>query len=309
MGLELLDIDHAIVRVAALEAAVERYRSFGFKVAPERKKTGIATTLPDGEVPRKAPFSARHILFQPYPGRTDIANFVVLQCIQDQLNVPVSIAQVMSFMLDSVGPKAIICWSKDLEATKQALEEAGIETAPPRWTVEDAWEDDGQQLPVRSQPLITQTRRMPFAVNAFQTETLETFHHAPFTQHPNGARYMAGLTGVSENLLDDVAFMAERVFGVKPEWQSEEVAIVRPRDLFLRIVSPAGFAQLYPGLDFSVERVLPALCGISFAVASLDTLRATLRTAGVEHVETPSGAVVIPRGQAENTMLEFVAAA
>jgi hypothetical protein len=309
MSLELLDIDHAIVRVASLGDAVERYRSFGFNVAPERKKTGIAPAMTEGEIPRKAPFSARHILFQPYPGRDDIANFVVLQCIQDQMNVPVAVAQVMSFMLDSVGPKAIICWSKDLEATKRALDEAGIETAPPRWTVEDVWEDNGRQLPVRSQPLITQTRRMPFTVNAFQTETLETFHYEPFTRHPNGALYMAGLTGVSDNLAEDVAFMAEQVFGVEPEWESDEVALVRPRDLYLRIVSPAGFADLYPGLDFSSERVLPALCGISFAVESLDTLRTTLGSAGVEYIETPAASIVIPRGAAENTMLEFVAAA
>jgi hypothetical protein len=308
VSLELLDIDHTIVRVAKLDEAVARYRSFGFNVAPERKKTGIAPAPAEGEIPRKAPFSSRHILFQPYPGRNDIANFLVLQCIQDQLNVPVAIAQVMSFMLDTVGPKAIVCWSKDLEATKQALDAAGIETAPPRWTVEDAWEDDGQALPVRSQPLITQTRRMPFPINAFQTETLETFHHRPFTQHPNGARYMAGLTGISDNIAEDVAFMAERVFGVEPEWDGDEVATIRPRDLFLRVLSPRGFERRYPGLDYSSERVLPALCGISFAVESLATLRSTLASADVEYVETPSGAVVIPRGQAENTMLEFFAA-
>ena len=284
------------------------YRSFGFTVAPERRKPD-PFPRPDGELPRKAPFDARFILFQPYPGRSDLTNFVVLQCIQDQLNIPVEIAQLMSFMLDTEGPKALICYSEDLERTRQALEAAGIETAPPGWTIDDVWEDGDRKLPVRSQPLITQTRRTPFVVNVFHTDTLETFRHAPWTTHPNTTRYMAGLTGVTDDIEADVATMADRVFGVSPEWVSDDVAIVRPRDIFLRIVTPRGFAALYPGLDFSTERVLPALCGVSFAVASIDALRSTLRVNAVEHVETPTGAIVIPRQRAANTMLEFVPAA
>ena len=308
MSLALLDIDHLIVRVAHLDRGVELYRALGFTVAPERVKTGSAAPAPEahGTIPRKAPFKSRHVLFRPYPGREDIANFVVLQCIEDQLSVPVEIAQVMGFMLDSEGPRALICYSEDLDETRRAMTEAGIETAPPRWTVEDAWLDGDQVLPVRSQPLITQTRRTPFIVNAFQTETLETLRHEPWTTHANSARYMAGLTGVTDDIQTDVRIMADTVFGVEPEWAGDDVAIIRPRDLFLRIVTPRGFATIYPSLDFSSERVLPALCGVTFGVDSLDAARAALADRSIPFVDTPTPGVVVPRQQAGNTIIEFV---
>jgi hypothetical protein len=306
MSFELLDIDHLIIRAASLDRAVETFEALGFQIAPKRKPA--APPADDGQPARSAPFSLRHILFQPYPGRDDIANFVVLQCIEAQLDVPTGIAQVMSFMLDTEGPRAIICYSNDLDKTRAAMEEAGVEVAPSVWRVEDGWEDEesGRSLPVQSQPLITVTRRTPFPVNAFQSSTLETMRHEPWTVHPNSAKYLAGAIGVTDDVRRDVELMAGGVFGVEPEWESEDSALVRPRDLHLRIVTPRGFAALYPGLDFSSERILPALCGAVFAVESLDTLRETLDTNGVERVETPRGSVVVPRRHAVNTMVEFV---
>jgi hypothetical protein len=305
---ELLDIDHVVVRVARIDAGVDLYRSLGFNVAPPRKPSDPD----DADASRKRPpFAIRHILFQPYPGRDDIANFVVLQCIEDQLNVPAQISHVMSFMLDTEGLRTVVCYSTDLDRTREAMERDGVETAPSAWTVEASWVDEelGQELPVRSQPCITLTRRTPFSVNAFQTETLGTFRHRPWTEHPNTARYLAGVTGVTDDVGLHAEWMARRVFGVEPEWESRDVAVIRPRDLFLRIVNEAGFAALYPGLDFSTERILPAYCGATYAVASLDATRTTLRANGIDFVETPRGSVVVPRRLAANTVVEFVAAA
>jgi hypothetical protein len=296
-----------VLGFADLVAGIDLYGELGFRVAPPRKRPDPGDA---DAVKKRPPFAVRHVLFQPYPGREDIANFVVLQCIEDQFGVPVSTSQTMSFMLDTEGLRTVVCYATDLERTRAAMERAGVETAPSTWTVEASWADEttGELLAVRSQPCIALARRTPFSVNAFKTETLETFRHRPWTEHPNTVRYLAGVTGVSNDVGRDTEWMARRVFGVEPEWSGDDVAIIRPRDLFLRIVDPGGFARLYPGLDFSSERILPAYCGLTFAAASLDAVRAVLTRNAIEFVETPQGSLVVPRRRAANTLVEFVAA-
>jgi hypothetical protein len=92
--------------------------------------------------------------------------------------------------------------------------------------------------------------------------------------------------------------MAETVFGGDPDWQGDDIAVVRPRDIELRIVTPAGFDALYPGLDFSRERVLPALAVVTFAVDSLAAVREVFAKTDVQPVETFRGTLAVPRQQA-----------
>jgi len=311
VSFELIDLDHLIIRVADLESSVDTYRSFGFTVTPPRLNVGMAALKQQAAggdaAPAKAPFNNRLILFQPYPGRDDLANFLELMCMEDQFGPP-EITQLMSFMLDTEGPKAISCASADFERTVRAMDDAGIASFVPDM-FETGWQDEERDrfVAIRARPVVPVYRQTPFMVNSYETSTLDNYRYEPWTVHPNTARYMAGVTGVTDDLRAHAEWMAKDVFGVAVEWESDEVAIVRPRDLFLRIVSPAGFAELYPGLDFSSERILPALCGATVAVESLERLRELLRENGVEHVETPRGGVVVPRRHANNTVLEFVA--
>jgi hypothetical protein len=97
------------------------------------------------------------------------------------------------------------------------------------------------------------------------------------------------------------------VFGVEMEWESDDIVVLRPRDLFLRIATPAGFSMLFPDLDFSSERILPFVVGATVAVDSLDTVRDILDDNQISWVSTPGG-IAVPRRYAANTLLEFVPA-
>jgi hypothetical protein len=313
MSFDVVDIDHLMIRVADLQTGVETYESFGFTVAPERRNVGMASLTGGGDdaaAPPKAPFNNRLILFKPFPGRDDVANFLELMCMEVQFGIPVPVTRLMSFMWDTEGPKTVVCYTYDLERTRAAMLEAGVESEAPPSRFETGWDDaeTGRFIPIKAQPCVPLFRQTPFMVNAYETTTLESFRHEPWTVHPNTAQYLAGVTGVTDDLEGHVAWMAERVFGVKPEWVSEHCALVWARDLYLRIVSPAGFAELYPGLDFSTERVLPALSGATVAVTSLDAVREILVANGIAHVDTPTGGVAIPRHAAANTIVEFVSA-
>jgi hypothetical protein len=312
MSFRVVDIDHLMIRVPELDSGVETYRRLGFTVAPPRKVVDMKA-LQDAagsavvKAPPKSTINNRHILFQPYPGRTDAANFLELMCIEDQLNTPGHVTQMLCFLLDSAGPKLVVCLTDDLARAREEMIADGIHTSEPlAW--ETGWEDEetGEFIPVKGYPLVPVFGQTPFMVNVCTHGIVESMRHEPWTKHANSARYLAGVTGVTEDIQEHTRLMAERVFGgIEPQWENEDIAILRPRDLFFRIVTPAGFEQLYPGLDFSRERILPALAGATLAVESLDAVRTTLEANGVESHDTPGGAIVVPRHEAANTVIEF----
>jgi Glyoxalase-like domain len=315
VSFRVVDIDHLMIRVASLERGVEVFRDLGFTVAPPRRLvdmsalegavggSGAGTTT----AVAKSTINNRHILFQPFPGREDTANFLELMAIEDQLNTPPHVTQMLCFLLDSEGPRTVVTLADDLDRALEEMRGDGIETSTPiAW--ETGWDDEetGNFIRVAGRPAVPVYGQTPFMVNPCEHGIVESMRHEPWTRHPNGARYFAGVTGVSERIDEHVALMAERVYGVEPEWESDDIAIIRPRDLFFRVVTPAGFAQLYPDLDYSTERVLPAYCGATIAVESLDVVRKTLDAHGVDHVQTPRGGLAVPRHRAANTIIEFV---
>jgi hypothetical protein len=316
LSFRVVDIDHLMIRVADLDSGVETFRRLGFTVAPPRRElelrqleegTGDGAAAPSDGGP-KSTINHRHILFQPYPGRDDVANFLELMSIDDQLATPPRVTQMLCFLLDSEGPKTVVCMSDDIDRAREEILADGIDTSPPI-PLETGWEDEerGRFVRVSGRPIVPVYGQTPFMTNTCIHNVVESMRYEPWTSHENGARYLAGVTGLTEDIREHTRLMAERVYDVEPEWVSDDIAVIRPRDIFFRIVTPAGFGELYPGLDFSRERIPPALCAATIAVDSLHKVQSTLRERGVDHVDTPAG-VAVPRQEAANTVIEFVTA-
>jgi hypothetical protein len=303
-----------MIRVADHDSGIDGFRSLGFTITPPRRHIDMSAlqgAASDAATTNgKATINQRHIIFRPYPGRDDVANFLELMCIEDQLNTPPSVTQMLSFLLDTVGPKTVVCYSNDLERSRAAMLRQGIETAAPI-PFETGWEDSerGRFVRIWARPAVPVFGQTPFQVNPFETNTLaDGYHYEPWTVHPNGAKYLAGVTGVTNSIAEHAEFMAERVFGSEVQWVTKDEAVIRPRDVFFRILTPRGFAARYPGLDFSKERILPALCGATIAVESMERLRRILNAGGIEYVGLDEGGVAVGRQIAANTLIEFVPA-
>lgn len=301
MPFELLDIDHLMVRVADLPAAVAAYQALGFQVAPPVQ----ART---GEMPAPV-WDNRAILFDPYPGRTDIANFLALACLADEFAAPWALRKEISLLWDTEGPRTLVCLSTDLERTLEAMiaEDVEVRLPPPsRAGIETGWWDGDTWLPLRSRPCNPVFRQTPFMVNAYATENLATLQHPPYTEHPNTARHLLSVTGVTRNLTRDAEWMATRVFDVPVQHHNPDIAVVQPRDIALRMVTPEGWTQLYgTEIDFSTERVLPSLAAATIAVTDLGRVREILDTNGVPWHSPDGFRVVVPRHAACNTVIEF----
>jgi hypothetical protein len=312
MSFQLTDIDHLMIRVADLNRGVAEFTALGFTVAPPRRQfdpaaLAAAAGAPAASVGRGRPLiDNRLVLFQPFPGRTDVANYLEIMCIVDQWRMPSAVTHMLSFLLDSEGPKSIVCHTESVHRSREAMLQAGIDVHDPV-SLETGWWDDVDQVfvPIRASPAAPVFGQIPFQLNPYATDTLEGYHHRRWTKHPNSARYLAGITGVTERIAEHGKYMAETVFGVPLEWESDDIVVLRPRDLFLRIVTPRGFTTLYPDLDFSSERILPFVVGATIAVDSVVTVRGFLDDNQISWVRTPRG-IAVPRRYAANTLLEFV---
>jgi hypothetical protein len=307
--LGIVDIDHLMIRSRSLDHAAGTYGKFGFFVCPPRRKiamSAFADGVQAGTDAPKATLNNRHIIFKPYPGRTDVANFLEFMCIEDPLATPPKVMQLMSFLGDSEGPKTVVCLTRDLDRSLEEFQRRGF-VAPSTIPFETGWDDPerGTFVRIQARPFVPPPGQMPFQMNCYETSTMDNYQYTPWTVHPNTARCVTGFTSVSENLRADVDFMASKIFDVEPEWHSDDVAVIRPRDIAWRFTSPRGFAELFPECAYSQVRLLPATVGATVAVQSMPTLRAILQSNSVAFVDEGKRICIRPE-HACNTLLEFV---
>jgi hypothetical protein len=308
--LDIVDIDHLMIRTRSLDYAARAYERFGFFVCPPRRKIEMSA-FADGKSGEanapKATLNNRHIIFKAYPGRSDVANFLEFMCIEDPLATPSKVMQLMGFLGDSEGPKTVVCLTRDIDASVAEFERRGFE-APPTIPFETGWDDTerGSFVRIQARPFVPTPGQMPFQMNCYETSTIGNYQYTPWTVHPNTAKYLTAVTGVTEDLRADVEFMASKIFDVKPQWLDDDAVVIRPRDIEWRFFSPRGFTKRYPGCRYSDVRLLPATIGATVAVESLPALRSILRTNDVDHVDLGDRVCINPEA-ACNTLLEFVA--
>lgn len=307
-SLGIVDIDHLMIRTRSLAHAAGIYEKFGFFVCPPRRKIDMSAFADgvQGSGGPKATLNNRHIIFKPYPGRTDVANFLEFMCIEDPLATPPKVMQMMAFLGDSEGPKTVVCLTRDLDKSLEEFQRRGF-VAPPTIPFETGWDDAerGTFVRIQARPFVPPPGQMPFQMNCYETSTMENYQYTPWTVHPNTARCITAITSVSENLRDDVEFMATRIFDSEPEWRGNDLAVIKPRDIEWRFASPKGYASLFPRCDYSRVRLLPATMGATVAVESLPALRDILRANGVACVDDGTRICIRPE-DACNTLLEFV---
>ena len=308
-SLGIVDIDHLMIRTKSLNHAALTYERFGFFVCPPRKKiemSAFAHGVRGAAGAPKATLNNRHIIFKSYPGRSDVANFLEFMCVEDPLATPPKVTQLMAFLGDSEGPKTVVCLTKDIDKAAAEFARRGFE-APPTIPFETGWDDTerGAFVHIQARPFVPVPNQMPFQMNCYETSTMDNYLYTPWTVHPNTAKYLKAVTSVTENLRADVEFMATRIFDVVPEWLDEHNAIIRPRDLEWRFMTPAGFERRYPGCHYSGVRLLPATIGATIAVESLATVKSILSANGAEHIDLSDRICINPEG-ACNTLLEFV---
>jgi hypothetical protein len=310
VALDFVDIDHVVLRVGSLRESGETYRRLGFTLTPVRAQVPLDSWVNAGDAQpttaTRATINQRQVLFRPHPDRYDVANFIALIAVEDQLGTPPGVTQMLSYLADTEGPRTMVLKTDDVVRARKSLEADGIVTFDPV-RFDTGWQDDERDVfvPISSSAALPIHGQVPFMFDPFQTWTPGSYTYAPWVEHRNGAQRITMVNGITRDVERDAKLMADRVFGGEVSWESRDIAILRRRDVALRIVSPAGFSMIYPGQTFSRERILPHLFGLTIGVPTTAALQRVLDEGSIEYGWGRDG-LVVPRHQAHNTLLEFV---
>jgi hypothetical protein len=228
------------------------------------------------------------VLFQPSPGRTDIASFLV-------------------FVEGDRGDPVLVCYAPDPADTRERLSRLGMDVSDPRPVSPRVWVDpvSGQALPVDAEQLVIPDATVPLRVNGFRTTTLSTYHHPPFTTHANGATRILGVTCVASDLPAAAEWLGTSIFGAPVRWRDDDCAVLIPRDLFIRLVTPAGLRTRYPGLPDRAYDSGGCVRAVHVAVPDPGEIRDRAAAAGIDHRTTPHDQVLVTLDPAVPVVLQF----
>jgi lactoylglutathione lyase len=215
-GVGYLDVDHVVLPVASLAAAMDQLESWGMVAAPPQHAVRRGGGVDDA--PETEPIEGiRHVLFAP--ARADVANMLVLV---------------------EPGPPApvLVCNAPDLDRVRDVMDACGIPCAAPVDVEPRVWPDPttGERFPVQARRL-GMGGEVPQAVNGTQAGSLHGYHYGPWQQHGGGVRRVAGVTLASSAPAATARWLSEKVFGRPTYRESPSSFLIWPRDLFVRVRS------------------------------------------------------------------------
>jgi len=279
MARHLLGIDHAVVAVRDLDLARAGFERLGFRLTPRGRHAGRGT--------------GNHcIMFAD--------DYVELVGIVDPSR-PADDAR--RFLEEREGLMAIALGSDDLDATRAAWQEAGLEPAE----VADF---------VRLMEPDTELRFQDVALPAEATAGVPMFACRPGTPspmrrddwlaHPNGARGIDSLTIVVDDPSACFAPMAAVFGGVNLTDTDDTLAVHTGRGVLL-LVTPDDLDILHPELEAGVPGGGATIATLSLLVDDLDATAAWLEGQEIPFRRAGPTLGVRPH-HAFGTMLEFTAA-
>ena len=235
------DIDHIVVTVGDLDAAVDELGQLGLVAAPPQ-----IDDVNGGSVT-----GVRHLVFEPATGRTDVANMIVLS---------------------QPGPPSpvVVAAAPDIERTQAALAVRGLGAGevvrvPPRVWIDPT---DGTRLAIRASRL-GMSDTAPMAVNASHAEVIATYHRPGLWRHRPGIRRLVGVTVQAADPTGVASWLAHDVFSGMRFAEGPTAEIVRTRDCFLRVERHLGLLRpRVTGLIIAVDDIGPFLAGVPAALAS-----------------------------------------
>lgn len=303
MAFTIVDIDHLMIRVADRDAAAADYAKLGFSVAPPRK------TAP-GKPP--SPFQNHMVLFEgPDGGRDDVSNYLeLMEC--DFSKMPTdnfNMQSFFAFLIGAEGPKYIVHCAEDIKRAREELQEFGFFVFPELQIGGEGnpvyWEDPktGEQIHTEAIVSVPGYGKSPFSFGLFESENVKAYAHPAFTVHPNTAKRLSAITAISPSLDRDAAFMS-KVYDSPVIKKTDQSATIKKRDIELRILTPAGFSEIYPEIPLRVNDVPPSIVGCSIAVTSIEAVRDILKKNDVLFFEDADRLYVHPDHLRNNT-LEF----
>jgi catechol 2,3-dioxygenase-like lactoylglutathione lyase family enzyme len=137
---------------------------------------------------------------------------------------------------------------------------------------------------------------------ACEHRTPQFVYRPEWATHTNAVTALAGATVIASDPATDEVY-ARQVFGDAAVRRADGELVIQSGGTPIRYMTADRFRALYPGIAPQRGDDHPAL--LSFGVRDLERTRATLSDAGVPHVATPDGRVLVAAADAAGVCIEF----
>ena len=248
-----------LVGVRDLVAARRAYQHLGFTVSPRGRHIGWGT--------------ANYCVMFP-------DSYIELLGIVDPAQFTNNLDRFLKIRQGLLGV-AFAC--DDASAAARALEDRGIDSAPPQDLKRKLELPEGEAEPAFK--LVHLPRATTPGMPAFicQHLTRELVWQQPWLDHGNGARGIHSVTRV----VDDpgaVALAYGRLFGADAVWADRGQVTVETGRGRLRFTMAEGLNELYPCLPEAPAHAVPWLAGLRLVVADVNATAGYLDAAGVRYL-------------------------
>ncbi|WP_341702720.1 VOC family protein [Ferrovibrio sp.] len=280
MAHHLTGIDHTLLAAADLEAARETYRRLGFTLTPRGRHVGWAT--------------GNYCIMFPQ-------NYVELLGIAEPGGYTAGLEEMLAARGEGV--HKIILGTGDAMAARASLAAAGFDPSEPQSLSRALELPEGEVMPSFTLVHLPAAATPGLSMFLVQHLTPDLLRRPDWLVHPNGAETLAGVVVVVD---EPVALEGpyERLLGAGNAVRTDRMVAARVGRESILFVTQDDLSTLFPDLDHA-ERATPYVAGMRFRVHNPDAAAVWLKTAGVDHVRSLDGTVLVPAEAAHGCFLEF----
>lgn len=280
MAHRITGIDHTVQATTDLEAARQTFMKLGFTITPRGRHIGWAT----GNYCIMFPANYHELLGIAVPGGFTAGVEEALQA-------------------KGEGVHKVALGIDNSAAAVAELKASGFQPSEPQDLKRELELPEGTVLPAFSLVHLPSEATPDLSVFLCQHLTPEMLRKPEWLVHPNGAEYISGVIVVTENPAA-LELDYENLVGAGSAVRTDRMLAVRTGRETLLFVTPDDLDTLFPDLEHK-SRATPYVAGLRFRVHNTEAAAAYFKAAGIEHVRSLDGTVLVPAEAAHGCFLEF----
>jgi catechol 2,3-dioxygenase-like lactoylglutathione lyase family enzyme len=276
----LTGLDHTLLAVSDLERARETYRRLGFTLTPRGRHVGWAT--------------GNYCIMFP-------RNYVELLGIAEAGGYTAGLEEMLAARGEGV--HKLVLGTDNAARSRASLAAAGLTPQEPQSLSRALELLEGTVMPAFTLVHLPPEATPQLSMFLCQHLTPELVRRPDWLVHPNGAETLAGVVVV----VDDPPALEqpyERLLGAGNAVRTDRMLAARAGAESILFVTADDLDTLFPDLDHPA-RPTPYIAGMRFRVHNPDAAARWLATAGVDHVRSLDGTVLVPAAAAHGCFLEF----
>jgi hypothetical protein len=284
-------IDHVVLSVRDLDAAAAFFRRAGFTLTPKAQQpfgTSTHMALLNGNFIDLLGTTSADKIPPHAPDRFSLA------------------AQHQDQLQRREGPSFVAMISDDARHDRERFVAGGLRAAEPVDVSRPVTQPDGSEAIFAFTMVVVADPRLGDAQHfIYQIRTPDTFWHAAYQDHANGAMEVSEIVVVADNPSELAPFYAALVSPGAVHSVGNGLQVATPKGR-ISVLPPAELARRFAGIEISASPTRPYVAGFQVRSSDLKRVEGCLERGAIPFVRH-DGAVRIAPKHAFGAAIEFVA--